>query len=42
MQAVLDAIGTEFGGVEGYLRRYTSLREDDFAHIRKNLIENGL
>ncbi|KAI0708050.1 protein-tyrosine phosphatase-like protein [Earliella scabrosa] len=42
MQAVLDAIGTEFGGVEGYLKRYTSLREDDFAHIRKNLIENGL
>ncbi|KDQ61027.1 hypothetical protein JAAARDRAFT_32025 [Jaapia argillacea MUCL 33604] len=36
--AVLQAIDEKHGGVEGYLRTYTSLRDEDFDRIRQNLV----
>ncbi|KAI0351571.1 hypothetical protein OH77DRAFT_930996 [Trametes cingulata] len=38
MQALLDYVRREYGGVEGYLRRYTSLNDEDFRRIRENLL----
>ena len=39
MRAVLQTIRSEFGGVEAYVREYTSLTDADLAQIRDNLLE---
>ena len=38
MEAVLKAIRAEYGDIEGYLRKHTSLTDADFARIRQNLL----
>ncbi|KZT09151.1 uncharacterized protein LAESUDRAFT_540086 [Laetiporus sulphureus 93-53] len=38
IQNIMKYIHERFGGVEGYLKTHTSLREEDFARIRENLL----
>ncbi|KAI9065051.1 hypothetical protein FKP32DRAFT_1610888 [Trametes sanguinea] len=38
MQAFLDMVRREFGGVEAYLAKYTSITEDDMRRIRNNYL----
>ena len=39
MRAVMDAVNNEFGGLEAYVKRYTSLSDADLAQIREDLVE---
>ncbi|KAH9848933.1 protein-tyrosine phosphatase-like protein [Lenzites betulinus] len=38
MQAFLESVRREHGGVEGYLKTHTSLVDEDFERIRQNLL----
>ena len=39
MRALVQVMRTTFGGVEAYLKEYTSLTDADLARIRENLLE---
>ena len=38
MRATLDALAREYGSVEEYVKRHTSLTDEDLARIRANLL----
>ncbi|KAI0748774.1 protein-tyrosine phosphatase-like protein [Daedaleopsis nitida] len=38
MEAVIEMLRREYGGVEGYIRQHTALTDDDIARVRANLL----
>lgn len=41
MVAFLQLIDKNYGGVEGYMREYLQLTDDDINTIRKNILAPG-
>ncbi|KAI0748776.1 protein-tyrosine phosphatase-like protein [Daedaleopsis nitida] len=38
MEAVIEMLRREYGGVEGYIRQHTALTDDDIARVRANML----